>query len=169
MTVVRLAIDELSEEIKRKHRLPGTLVDVRIEADSIVLYFSRNAEATAPVTRTALRPRSQNPAPSVSVLDTQTVGRRRTAKGRRNRMKTRGWPVVGRFANSRGQNALIYRPFVDALAGKRMAPSEQKAAIAQILRANGNRPSMGSIEYFWLNTIEYLREASKNQVVAHAD
>ena len=75
-------------------------------------------------------------------------------------MRTRGWQVVGRIVNSRGQSALVYKPFVDALAAKHVTASQQKAVVNQILRANGNRPSVASIEYYWMNTVEYLRHES---------
>jgi hypothetical protein len=85
-------------------------------------------------------------------------------------MRTRGWQVVGRFENSRGQTALIYKPLVDALGGKHMTSSQQKAVVAQILRANGNRPSAASIDYYWLNTVEYLRSRStREEATTHAN
>jgi hypothetical protein len=64
---------------------------------------------------------------------------------------------------------LVYKPFVDALAGKHMPSSQQKTVVSQILRANGNRPAAASIEYYWLNTVEYLRRgASKTEALPDA-
>jgi hypothetical protein len=71
-------------------------------------------------------------------------------------MKTRGWAVVGRITNTKGQKCTIYEPFVNAL--KIAIPeTEQKLAVAKILKSNGNRPSEPSIRYFLENTLEYLK------------
>jgi len=170
LTVVRLPLADLSEEIKRRHKLSEALVDCRIEGDALVMYFSRTPQAS---------PASIVPAASAvevsrqvrsEVAGTQHGKRRRRAKGKRNRMRTRGWQVVGRIVNSRGQAAVIYKPFVDALTGKHLTSSQQKAVVTQILRANGNRPSAASIDYYWMNTVEYLRlETSKVEATASAN
>ena len=159
LTVVRLPLADLSDEIRRRHKLAETLVDSRIEGDALVMYFSRRAQATSknepgePVAEISGRIRAE-------VMEPHDGIRRRRAKGRRNRMRTRGWQVVGRIVNSRGQSALVYKPFVEALASKHLASSQEKAIVTQILRANGNRPSAASIEYYWMNTVEYLRQAT---------
>jgi|SRR5207249_8531401 len=159
LTVVRLPLADLSEEIRRKHKLSEALVDSRIEGEVLVMYFARTPRASSPkvpVGRAAEVSREVRSA----VTGTQDGKRRRRAKGKRNRMRTRGWQVVGRIVNSRGQSALVYKPFVDALAAKHVTASQQKAVVNQILRANGNRPSVASIEYYWMNTVEYLRHES---------
>jgi hypothetical protein len=78
-------------------------------------------------------------------------------------MKTRGWTVVDRFENSKGQTTLIYKPFVDAMKGKGLTQAQQKSQVADILKANGNRPGPGSIDYFWMNTVEYLRKQAETK------
>ena len=161
LTVVRLPLADLSEEIRRRHSLSETLVDSRIEGDALVMYFSRTpspslSNMSVPgATEVSRQVRSE-------VSETQHSNRRRRAKGKRNRMRTRGWAVVGRIVNSKGQAALVYKPFVDALTGRHLTSSQEKAVVSQILRANGNRPSAASIEYYWMNTIEYLRQKFKN-------
>ena len=169
LTVVRLPLADLSDEIRRRHKLAETLVDSRIEGDALVMYFSRAPQVTSrkarsePVVELTRQIRAE-------VIDRHNGIRRRKAKGKRDRMRTRGWHVVGRIVNSRGQSALVYKPLVDALAGKHMTSQQQKAAVTQILRANGNRPSAASTEYYWMNTVEYLRQAApKAEATASAD
>ncbi len=80
-------------------------------------------------------------------------------------MKTRGWAVVSKIVNKKGQTAVIYRPFVDALSREGLTRRDQRKAVEEILRANGNRPSGASVEYFMANTLEYLQSA---EAEAHA-
>ena len=72
-------------------------------------------------------------------------------------MKTRGWAVVGRITNSKGQKCSIYKPFVDALQSQKLTIEEQKKKVESILKANRNKPSEESIQYFLENTLEYLK------------
>ena len=78
-------------------------------------------------------------------------------------MKTRGWEVVARITNSKGQNCAIYKPFVDALQNQKLPIDEQKKLVEGILRSNRNRPSETSIQYFLENTLEYLKKEYKIQ------
>jgi hypothetical protein len=71
-------------------------------------------------------------------------------------MKTRGWQIIARMINSKGQKCTIYGPFVDVLRDTKLNPEERKAAVEKILRLNKNRPSEASIRYFLENTLEYL-------------
>jgi len=73
-------------------------------------------------------------------------------------MKTRGWEIVDRIVNSKGQRCAIYKPFVEALK-QPMPPADQKILVAKILRSNRNRPSEASTAYFLENTLEYLRKS----------
>jgi hypothetical protein len=75
-------------------------------------------------------------------------------------MKTRGWVPVGRIVNSKGQKCTIYKPFVDALQNQELTPEEQRKKVESILRANRNRPSEESVEYFLDNTLEYLKRGA---------
>ena len=73
-------------------------------------------------------------------------------------MKTRGWEVVARITNSKGQKCAIYKPFVDALQDTKLSVEDQKKLVKRILRANRNKPSESSIQYFHENTLEYLEK-----------
>ena len=87
--------------------------------------------------------------------------RRATRRTKRRRMKTRGWEVVEKIQNSYGQSARVYRPFVDALSAKGLTTAEKRSAVAKVLRSNGNRPTDSSIEYYMMNTLEFLDQAAK--------
>ncbi len=84
----------------------------------------------------------------------------------RNRMKTRGWQVVAKIVNSKGQTAVVYKPFVEALFGKQLTPAQQRAVVSEILRSNGNDPTEASVEYFLTSTIDYLTQVNKQETDA---
>ena len=146
LTVVRVPLANLEADLRRKYRLTDPLYDVRIDADAVVFGFKRGGSGT-PTTATE----SSNEAKS-------STPRRRRKKAKRNRMKTRGWGIVTKMTNSAGQTAVIYKPFVDALTGQQLTPSKQRAAVAEILRSNGNDPNQASIDYYLQNTLEYLAQ-----------
>jgi hypothetical protein len=81
-------------------------------------------------------------------------------------MKTRGWEIVARIVNSKGQKCSIYKPFVDALRDSSLRVEEQKAVVARILRSNKNKPSEESVRYFLENTLEYLQSQMTRTVPA---
>jgi hypothetical protein len=142
ITLVKIPITEIEEWIRTKHFLPSVLSEFRLEENNLVLYFheeemlEQEANARLPKTRT----------------------RRRRARKKRNRMKTRGWEVVARLTNSKGQKCAIYKPFVDALQDTKLTVEDQKKVVKRILRSNRNRPSESSIQYFLENTLEYLQK-----------
>ena len=140
LTLVKVPISEIEEWMRAKHVLPKVLTDFRIEENNLILYFSN--EHTQKESDPQLF---------------QTSVRKRRARRKRNRMKTRGWEVVARMTNSKGQECAIYKPFVEALQDRTLNPEEQRKFVEKILRSNGNRPSETSIQYFLENTIEYLR------------
>lgn len=86
----------------------------------------------------------------------------RRPRKRRNRVKTRGWKVVGKITNSKGLAANVYEPFVLALKGLQITRSEQKKLVRQIMIANGNSPTDESVEYFLSNTVEYLDRMARS-------
>lgn len=142
LTIVRVPVKEVEESLRAKHALPRFLSEVRVDGDTLVFYFSGELE---PLVTT-------EPGPHL-------IGnrRRRRARRKRNRMKTRGWDVVGRMTNSKGQQCTIYKPFVEALRVTDLGYEAQKAAVEKILKSNRNKPSETSIQYFLENTLEYLR------------
>jgi hypothetical protein len=86
--------------------------------------------------------------------------RRRRRIRKRNRVKTRGWNIVGQITNSKGLIANIYEPFVLSLKEAPLPRTEQRKLVRQIMIRNGNRPSEGSVDYFLENTLEFLRKKS---------
>jgi len=142
LTLVRIPLAEIEEWIRTKHDLPSVLSDFRLEDNTLVLYFRDEEEQERKVN-------SELPS---------DLTRRRRARRKRNRMKTRGWEVVARITNSKGQCCAIYRPFVEALQDPKLTIEEQKKAVERILRSNRNRPFETSIQYFLENTIEYLQK-----------
>jgi len=147
LTLVKIPLSQIEQSVRSKHTLPDALVDVRLEADSLVLYFAEKPKAETVAVY----------AQNSSIINMKRKKRR--ARRKRNRMKTRGWEIVGNMVNSKGQTCTIYKPFVEALK-QPMPPADQKLIVAKILRSNGNRPSETSIAYFLENTLEYLRANS---------
>jgi hypothetical protein len=146
LTLVKVPITEIEEWIRARHVLPSVLTDVRIEENNLVLYFSQGETSQT----------------GVELQSPKTSARRRRAHRKRNRMKTRGWEVVARITNSKGQDCTIYKPFVEALQNPTQTVEEQKKAVEGILRSNRNRPSESSVRYFLENTLEYLRKGQEN-------
>jgi hypothetical protein len=145
LTAVRIPIAEIEETLRTKHALPPILADVRVDGDSLVLYFGGEVE----------------PVEGGGTIDSSGgIRRRRRIRRRRNRMKTRGWEIVARIVNSKGQKCAIYKPFVEALSEPHTSIEDQKAVVERILRSNGNRPSPESTLYFLENTLEFLKKNS---------
>jgi hypothetical protein len=140
---------EIEESLRAKHVLPKVLTDVRVDGDSLVLYFSDEQD---PNDRIA------------SHLPSDGIPRRRRAHRKRNRMKTRGWEIVARITNSKGQKCSIYKPFAEALRDPKLGVEEQKAIVVKILKSNRNRPSEASIQYFLENTLEYLQNQARSSL-----
>jgi len=140
LTIVKIPIMEIEQTVRAKHILPKLLVDVRLDEDNLVLCFSDE-----------LTTEREDSSPSISLSR-----KRRRAHRKRNRMKTRGWEIVERITNSKGQKCTIYKPFVDALRDQNLTAEEQGGAVLRILKLNRNKPSEASVEYFLGNTLEYL-------------
>jgi len=153
ITFVRIPIREIEEMVRGRHTLPRTIIDVRLESDSLVLYFS-DKDMGSTISSTAASP---------SLLPKK---RKRRARRRRNRTKTRGWEIVARITNKKGQTCAIYKPFVEALSHP-LSADNQRAMVTKILRSNGNRPSEATVNYFLENTLEYL--ASTQQRLQKSD
>jgi hypothetical protein len=146
LMVVRIPISEIEEWMRSKYTLPESLSEFRVEENSLVLCFKerRSPEESANLSLERQRPK------------------RRRSRRKRNRMKTRGWEIVDRMINSKGQKCSIYRPFVDALSDSSLTREEQKEVVKKILRSNKNKPSETSIQYFLENTLEYLENRRKS-------
>jgi hypothetical protein len=162
--VVRLPVSEIVGIVAEQHHITLPLIDFRLDKDSLVLSFasSESREETLrslegmltaePETTAAPESRPGGPHPNAG---------RRSPRKKRHRMKTRGWEIVGTIKNSYGQTARVYRPFLDALSEKRLTVAQKRAVVAKVLRANGNRPTDSSIEYYLMNTMEFLEETQK--------
>jgi len=147
VTFVRIPIHEIEQWVRGKHLLPKTMIDVRLESDFLVLYFSdRDRDSMLSTGTSASLPLHRK--------------RKRKAHHRRHRTKTRGWEIVSRFTNKKGQTCAIYKPFVDALS-RPLSDADQKMIVAKILKANGNKPSDATVNYFLENTLEYLSNVTK--------
>jgi hypothetical protein len=147
LTVVRVPLANLEADLRSKYRLSDPLFDVKVDAEAVVFSF-RRADPTGgppPIARAAAAP--------APVTRTR---RRRSSK--RNRMKTKGWGIAAKIKNAAGQTAVIYQPFVDALANKELTMTQKKKVVADILKSNGNRPNDASIDYYLQNTLEYLAD-----------
>ncbi|MGI0054636.1 MAG: hypothetical protein ACREBZ_02800 [Thermoplasmata archaeon] len=146
--IVRTPLADLEEDIRRKYTVQSKLTDVAIEQDAIVFTFEG-----APHKNKV----SRSPSPAHSAIPEQVHPVRKRRKRRvRNRMKTRGWDVVGKFVNRRGQSCTIYRPFYDALNAKKLKRREAFSLVKRILVSNSNDPRQSSVEYFLDNTLEYI-------------
>ena len=142
---VRVPLSEVEEWIRSKYTLPEILSDFRIEEDNLVLCFKESRESEEQ--------------PDMAPEKKKSI--RRRSRRKRNRTKTRGWAIIDRITNSKGQRCVIYKPFVDALKNPALSREEQKEVVKKILRKNRNRPSETSIQYFLENALEYLERTER--------
>lgn len=147
--VVKKPLTDIEGEIRKKYSVRATLVDVAIEQDALVFTFDGGSSEGGPGRRAG---QHETPEPRGD-----GAVRRRRKRRVRNRMKTRGWDVVAKFVNSRGQTCTIYRPFYDALSAQKRKRREAYSAVRDIIVANGNNPKPSSVEYFLNNTLEYIQ------------
>jgi hypothetical protein len=157
--VISVKIDELAAELSKRNSIIGTLVDARVEGDTLSIYLRpldrmASTRSSEPKSATA----SHRAPGADATLSARLAIRKRRARGKRNRMKTRGWSVVGQVTNEYGQKANVYQPFAEALKDTSISRTEQRAIVSKILRSNGNIPSADSIEYFLEKTLQYLKE-----------
>jgi hypothetical protein len=145
-TVVKVPISQIEEWLRSLHALPDKLDSFNLEDNNLVLHFKESPSE------------GDVNANDPSSFPSSATRRRRTHK-KRNRMKTRGWPVIARITNAKGQKCSIYKPFVEALQGKKLSTEEQRKAVETVLRSNRNKPTPDSIQYFLENTLEYLKGA----------
>jgi len=164
-TVVRVPISRLEEDIRKKHAIALNLMSVSLEKDAVVLQFGNQTTSTsAQITseefpplpsRAGVKDSSATFPPGSRLIElASSIRRRRPSK--RNRMKTRGWNIVTKIVNSKGQTVTIYEPFVEALRGKKLPRKQMENLVAATLKENGNRPGPVSIDYYLSNTLEYL-------------
>lgn len=153
---MRKPLADIEQDVRRKFGVVTALLDASLEPDALVLTFAGTHQArTSRSCET--NPESGSDVNAGSATDGPSR-RRRSKKRVRQRTKTRGWDVVGKFVNSKGLRCTIYRPMYDALLGKKLRRREAYSVIREILLANGNNPKPSTIEYFLDNTLEYLTQ-----------
>jgi hypothetical protein len=157
--VVTKPLADLEAELRRKYRLAQPLLGVSIEAEAVVFTFAGLWRQTdiSRVREESLRDSSD--------LTIEPAKRRRKRRVR-NRTKTRGWDVVAKIRNARGQSCTIYRPFVDALSSGPIPRREAYSTVRKIITANGNDPNPATVEYFLNNTLEYIRGSQLGKAVS---
>jgi len=155
--VVSVKIEELANELSKRNSIQGALVDARLDGDTLSIYLKPLDRGSTPGSS---EPSVGSPAHRTvsahATVSTRIVVPKRRARSR-NRMRTRGWSVVGQVTNKYGQKANIYQPFAEALKDTSISRAEQRSIVSKILRSNGNTPSADSVDYFLENTLEYLR------------
>jgi hypothetical protein len=158
-TVVQVPIVDVATEIATSHSINLPFLTAKIAAGSLVFEFGSGEVPASPSPDAETG--SEGPM-QASSTGSPTKGRQRRRTGHRNRMKTRGWGVVSKMTNSRGQTVTIYQPFVEALKDVKASRRDKERAVAQILRSNGNNPGRESVRYYLENTLDYLtRETSE--------
>ncbi len=150
--VFKVPVDELRILLQKQYKVDLRGVDPYLDGDFIVFSVQMGSEhrqlASSPITD--------------SIVEKKTT-RRRKRRRKRNRIKTRGWKVIGQITNSRGLKANIYEPLVEGIIGLEITRSEQKKIIRQIMIGNGNHPSDESVEYHLDNTLEYILKMSRGK------
>lgn len=148
-TIVRVALKAIGDDIRTAHGIQLEFSSAAVEGPDLVLTFGEDVDRPPRQPSASLRPGGR------------AARQRRRRHSSRNRMKTRGWNVVTKMVNSKGQTVAIYEPFVVALRGQKLSRGEQRKRVVDVLRENGNRPGPVSIDYYLTNTLEYLEKERK--------
>jgi hypothetical protein len=152
--VVRKPLADIEQEVRRKYGVVTPLLETSIEPDSLVLTFAGTGGGPSP--KSAQIESLTVPSPTRESSAATSTPRRRSKRRVRQRTKTRGWDVLGKFRNSGGQTCTIYRPMYDVLTSRKLRRREAYSEIRKILVANGNNPKPASVEYYLKNTLEYI-------------
>lgn len=144
----RVPLEELRALLQSQHDVDLSGVEPYIAGDHLVFAVQVSSDKSNPTESAGGTESSIGRLPRGS-------GIRRTRR-KRNRIKTRGWKVVGKIKNSQGLVANIYEPFVTALKGGTMTRAEQQKAVREIIVRNSNHPTEESVDYYLENTLEYL-------------
>ena len=152
LTVVKIPLSEIEDQLREKHVLPKNLIDTRIQDNALLLYFG-NAKPKEPLL------------PPIPI----TLPSKPKLVQKHYRTRTRGWKKIATIVNSKGRKCAIYKPFVDSLNGRNLKLDEQKIVVQKILEANGNISSKEVIQYFLDNTLEYLASQRKRAFDGYID
>jgi hypothetical protein len=157
--LVRIPLEDLRAALKKSHGIDLSGIEPYLDQDSLVFVLRTE---TSP-------PQSEGPEDPKGFLQTQKVShesRQRRRRRKRNRIKRRGWNIVGKFTNSDGLVANVYEPFVKAILESGLPQGELRRLVRQIMVRNGNSPSEESIDYYLNNTLEFLAQQRKEQASA---
>jgi len=161
--VVRVPLSRIESEVRQRYTVSIPLASATMQDGFLVFRFGSSSPRGDSAHEVKTEPAEHlawvGDSSSLDRLPPRPVRMRRQA--RRNRMRTRGWGIVAKIVNSKGQTATIYEPFVEALRGKDLSHGGQEAAVAKILKQNGNRPGKVSIDYYLSNTLEYLTKEGR--------
>lgn len=165
--VVRRSLADIEADIRLKAGIRGGLIEVSIEKDALVFTFEPGETGLKRLvdSQTSLSPPVSTPASSSPAPANRAVRRRRKRRVRR-RTKTRGWDVVAKFENSKGQSCTIYRPMYEALSEPGLSRKQGTKLIREILEANGNDPSNETIDYYLSNTLEYIQKSGTQRTTS---
>ena len=154
--LISVKIDEIARELAKRNSVDASFVEARLEGDTLSIYLKpHDRGAPARLAEEAIASTQSSPGATVEFLK---APRAPSDMRLRNRMKTRGWNVVGKITNKYGMKSNVYHPFVEALRDVNISRAEQRSIVAKILRSNGNNPAPLSVEYFLDNTLEYLAQ-----------
>jgi len=146
--VFRIPLEDLRAALKSAHGLDLTGVEPYIDGDSLV--FAIRVERPSPEAKI------ESVAKNAQLSVEPTTSRVRRRRRRRNRVKTRGWKVVGKIRNSTGLMANVYEPFVEIAKNTTLAKAELRKLARQVMVRNGNSPAEESIDYYLNNALEFL-------------
>lgn len=127
---------EIAAQVARELRIDAEFDGADVQGDTLVISYSQAQQSVD----TALK---------VSAPTPITAGRQRT--------KRKGWDVVARIENRKGQRVAIYQPLLDAV-HQGGTPDAQRDRIRAVLRENGNNPTEASVNYYFANTRDYLEQ-----------
>ncbi len=156
--VVRRPLAEIEADIRSTLSVRGALLDVSIEKDALSFAFA----PAKPLVRSVpagLANAGNRAADGSQVPIVERTVRRRRKRRVRHRTKTRGWAVVAKITNSRGQSCAIYEPMFSALSKETLPKRQAYGIVREILESNGNDPSPATIEYYVENTLEYIQRS----------
>ena len=151
--VFKVPVDELRLLLQKQYQVDLSGINPYLDGEFIVFAIQLDSE------KTVLK---SSPSTEAVIEKKTTKSRKRLRK--RNRIKTRGWKVLGQITNSKGLKANIYEPFVEALKGLEITRSEQKKIVRQIMIGNSNNPSDESVEYHLDNTLEYISQQERGRL-----
>lgn len=159
--VVRRPLAEIERDIRSTLSIDGALLEVSIEKEAVVFAFAPSLQPSGRSRSASLKTSEVRASKPANPAAAEPQVRRRRKRRVRHRTKTRGWPIVAKFINSRGQSCSIYKPMFEALVNEQLPRKQAQAVVREILESNGNKPSSDSIDYYLDNTLEYIQKSRR--------